>query len=372
MSSILVGAAIRLLNPHSIMLQPTPPYNTPRHEKKTYPVFCFLFPVIFLLSALHLVAEEPWKFGIMGDTHDSPPHLPGSEGVALDYIKVINQAFINHKVEFVVQCGDLADSMNGQAPKALEKRMEAADPLKQSGIPFYAVRGNHDSGPKRAQEFRNLMIPSSKRGDEQNGFVQNGENFALRHKNASFYFLDIDLSLNPSKLVNFSEWLKSYRSRPNPLPYCIVFTHRPLRTPLNFRENLFAQKNELAADEQNAFYKNLKDSGVNLVASAHLHAHIRAKVKSPDQKTTLDTFVCAPAGNKILPSPLCPPLGAHDKILNYRTSCVGYYIVTVYDDKLHIDFYAAPSTGKNEKDNSPPLDKFQVKDSWDIPRQMTL
>lgn len=340
-----------------------------QRKKPSFLFFFFLIGAVFL-SIAPLSAETPWKFGIMGDTHDSPPRRPDSEGVALDYIRVINQAFIDQKVEFVVQCGDLADSQTGQTPKGLEKRLEASAPLQKAGIPFYAIRGNHDSGPERAKKFRELLIPSGTHGPKPTGFVQNGENYGLRHKNASLYFLDTDLDLNPAKLVNFSEWMKSFRTMPNPPPHCILFTHRPLRTPLNFRENIFARKNELVTGEQNAFYKNLKDSGVTLVVSAHLHAHIRAKVKSPDQMINLDTFVCAPSGNKILPLPLCPPLAAHDQILNYRTSCVGYYIVTVYDEKLHIDFYAAPSTGKDDQDQSPPLEKFQLKDSWDIPQQM--
>lgn len=340
-------------------------------EKRLPLLFLSLFLGIILSFGNALHAETPWKFGIMGDTHDAPPHLPGSEGVALDYIRVLNQAFINHKVDFVVQCGDLADSQNGQTPKGLEKRLEAVEPLEKAGIPFYAIRGNHDDGPKRAKEFSELFMPGGKRSklEEPQGFVRNGENFAFRHKNASLYFLDSELSLKPDQLVKFSEWMKSYRSAPNRPNHCILFTHRPLRTPANFRENLFALKNEFSENEQNAFYNNLKASGVNLLASAHLHAHIRAKVKSPDQKTSLDTFVCAPSGNKILPSPICLPLAAHDQILYYRTSCVGYYIVTVHDDKLHIDFYSAPSTGKNEDDKSPALEDFKLKDSWDIPRQ---
>ncbi|MEG1507640.1 MAG: metallophosphoesterase [Akkermansia sp.] len=317
---------------------------------------------IFLVSPL--LAGEPWKLGIMGDTHDTPPRVEGSEGVALDHIKVINQAFINNKVELVIQLGDLADSQGYQSPKGLEMRHKATQPLREAGIPFYAVRGNHDTGALRAEQLEDFFIPKTGTNNAQAGFVKNGNHFAFRHKNIALYFLDIDASLHPDQLVQFSEWIKSYRTKSNPLPHCIVFSHRTLRTPISFRENLFGPKNSVAPDEQNTFYKNLKDSGVDLFVSAHLHSHIRAKVKSPDRQTTLDTLICAPSGNKILPIPICPPLSIKDKIIKFQTACVGYYIVTVYDDKLHVEFYSAPSTGNSDK--SPSLESYQLHDSWDI------
>ncbi len=111
----------------------------------------------------------------------------------------------------VVQVGDMAD-IEGSAPvKGLSKRKELNNILREKGIPFYAVRGNHDSLPFRAEQFRELFLPTRKQGAQ--GLATRKLNYGIRHKNASLYFMDIDLT--PDQLVDFSAWVKRNRSKAN-------------------------------------------------------------------------------------------------------------------------------------------------------------
>ena len=45
--------------------------------------------LIFLFQAAHAEAPAPWRIAIIGDTHDSPKRMEGSEGVAVNFIKTL-------------------------------------------------------------------------------------------------------------------------------------------------------------------------------------------------------------------------------------------------------------------------------------------
>ena len=113
---------------------------------------------MFLLQPALAEDTAPWKIAIIGDTHDSPTRMEGSEGVAVNFIKTLYGEILKHNVDMVVQVGDMAD-IEGSAPvKGLAKRKELNNILREKGIPFYAVRGNHDSLPFRAEQFRELFL----------------------------------------------------------------------------------------------------------------------------------------------------------------------------------------------------------------------
>ena len=43
--------------------------------------------LMFLLQPALAEDTAPWKIAIIGDTHDSPKRMEGSEGVAVNFIK---------------------------------------------------------------------------------------------------------------------------------------------------------------------------------------------------------------------------------------------------------------------------------------------
>ena len=175
--------------------------------------------LIFLFQAVHAEEPAPWRIAIIGDTHDSPKRMEGSEGVAVNFIKTLYGEILKHQVDMVVQVGDMAD-IEGSAPvNGLAKRKELNKMLEEKGIPFYAVRGNHESLPFRAEQFRELFLPTRKQGAK--GLATRKLNYGIRHKNASLYFMDIDLT--PDQLVDFSAWVKRNRSKANTVPrHCLI------------------------------------------------------------------------------------------------------------------------------------------------------
>lgn len=322
-------------------------------------------PVLLLLllfPTLHAQEPAPWKIAIIGDTHDAPARLPGSEGVAVDFIKTLYQEILKHQVDMVIQVGDMADAQGTISPQGLAKRKELNNILEQKGIPFYAVRGNHESTPDRAKEFKTLFMPTRKKGAQ--GLATRKLNYGIRHKNASLYFLDIDQT--PEQLVDFSAWVKRNREKANTTPrHCLIFTHRTLQTPMQFRECLWGPRNDSASAQQNSFYKNLREAGVRFVVTGHLHAHDLYTVTSPDMKHTLSSLICAPAGNKVLPVPFLLPQGPRMKTTQYRSGITAYYILTILPNSMTLDTYYAPNNGISDK--APGPKEFKQLSSCTIP-----
>lgn len=91
---------------------------------------------MFLLQPALAEDTAPWKIAIIGDTHDSPKRMEGSEGVAVNFIKTLYGEILKHNVDMVVQVGDMAD-IEGSAPvKGLAKRKELNKILREKASPF--------------------------------------------------------------------------------------------------------------------------------------------------------------------------------------------------------------------------------------------
>jgi len=116
-----------------------------------------------------------WKFAVMGDTQWVATNDDGKnpDAVPVDIINALNQQFIAKGVKFVVQVGDMTENASSTAQNTgymlvngvstaqyTYSNLQAEDThaafvqtLYNSGIGFFANRGNHDSDPTSATEF---------------------------------------------------------------------------------------------------------------------------------------------------------------------------------------------------------------------------
>jgi hypothetical protein len=149
----------------------------------------------------------PLKFGIMSDTQWKA-NLDGEnpETVAVGIINQLNKQFIDQKVKFVIQVGDLVDketdSPNGfPLNRTMDTRVAAAQALYDAGICFFPLRGNHEASALAAAEMPTLF-PQTTGGGMTCGASNfsspdpygNGNLTGLTYKfdieNARFVFLD--------------------------------------------------------------------------------------------------------------------------------------------------------------------------------------
>ena len=100
------------------------------------------------------VSAKPWSFGIEADTQ-----WPGRDdgknpnSVSVSIVRQLDRQFINKRVKFVVELGDLCDSgtVGGEDTRAV-----FAQQLYDARVGFYALVGNHDDGATDAREFKRL------------------------------------------------------------------------------------------------------------------------------------------------------------------------------------------------------------------------
>ena len=91
------------------------------------------------------MSDTQWKADLDGENPNT---------VAVGIIKQLNQQFIDAKVKFVIQAGDLTDK--GDNAGAMETRAQAAQELCDAGIAFFPLRGNHESSQAAALKFQTL------------------------------------------------------------------------------------------------------------------------------------------------------------------------------------------------------------------------
>ena len=103
------------------------------------------------LGSLAKPSASAWSFAVMADTQwigTDDGKNPNS--VAVSIIQQLNKEFVNKGVKFVVQVGDLTD--NGSI-NAIDTTALFRQPLYNSGIGFFPIRGNHEDKPGAPAEF---------------------------------------------------------------------------------------------------------------------------------------------------------------------------------------------------------------------------
>lgn len=120
-----------------------------------------LFTTSVLAQGGRYASEQAWTFAVTADTQwtithsldtdsDDPYYArvnPNYREENPNYVSVatllrLNEEFIDHEVDFVVQLGDLTDRAGNAA---MFTHAQARQPLYEAGIGFFPVRGNHET-----------------------------------------------------------------------------------------------------------------------------------------------------------------------------------------------------------------------------------
>jgi hypothetical protein len=349
--------------------------------------------VLTLLIAVSAFAE-PWKFGVMADTQwKTSPDGKSPNNVAVSVINHLNREFINHKVKFVIQTGDLTENGN-----VLEMDTTATfrQALYNAGIGFYPLRGNHETSAAVANEFRRVF-PQTQTGlnnqtpadalvttayygappADTNAPFTVGSNFnsptaidpnyagltySFDFKNARFVLLDgfTIPNISCNLIENQQPWIESALAGRAKDTHAFVFSHKGLITE-NHKDILFGpgcngsssnSSPDVKPVEQNAFMRSLSANGVRYLMNGHDHMHNRAVVTSPDRASTVQNITTSSNSYKFY-IPLDP---SNDETYNLpafgfqretpisqELFTVGYYIVTVDGPRVTVDYYSSPN-----------------------------
>jgi hypothetical protein len=342
-------------------------------------------------------SSSAWSFGVLADTQ----WITGDDGfdpnsVAVEIVNQINQQFIQKKVKFVIQVGDLCDkgTTAGLCTRALY-----AQALYNAGIGFYPLRGNHESKQANAQDFVRIWPqtqtgmhntspigvfdvdgldgkPPSPTGspfsvgkilgspDPDGTGNLNGLSYALDYNNTRFVLLDqfepLDggVASSPFSLdtaiAKQQDWIGSQLSSRAAGTHAFVFGHKGLIN-VQHVDTLFGKNPSQHGEQQDAFIESMARNNARYYIHGHDHMHDRSIVTTTDGVSAKVTqLLCAsdsskfyipanPSNDKCYDEPT-PPVGfgrLRQTPLSQELNTVGFYIFTVDGPQVTVEFHSA-------------------------------
>ena len=303
--------------------------------------------------------------------------------VAVGIINQLNTEFINKKVKFVVQVGDLTNDGSNLALQTTARYRQA---LYNAGIGFFPLRGNHESSRTAANEFVRVF-PQTAAGsrthcpmtslamttaDDANSLpvAKTGTAFTVgtnfSSPAANLAGLTYAFDCNNARVLMLDQftptdgaantldaqqvWISSALAGKPSGGHAFVFGHKGLITP-NHVDALFGNDPSLDPAGQNAFISSLATNGVRYYACGHDHVHNRSIM-------TTTTGIGRGAEHRLRfeqhqvltsrPTPSndqkydVPAFGrTRETPLVQETNTVGYYIYTVDGTRVTVDYYSA-------------------------------
>jgi hypothetical protein len=325
-----------------------------------------------LVLAMGLTAVVPsafaasFSFGVMSDTQwksNVDGENPGT--VAVGIINQLNQQFINHGVEFVIQVGDLVDSEGTGAVNLLE-RAKAAQPLYDAGIGFFPLRGNHEGSKTAALKFQELWPQAQGSGTTwgATNFSSpmaslNGLSYSFDYGNARFVLLDQftrtdGTGSSNNNIVDQVNWIDGRLDSKGADTHAFVFAHKEL-IGQNHTDVLLGANPASNITAQNDYFKSLDENGVRYSIGGHDHMHHRSLVTSPDGANQVQNIIASSNSYKfyVPANPTSKDETYNDpdreQVVAQELYSVGYYLFTVDGPRVTVDYYASPTdtSGKN-------------------------
>ncbi len=299
--------------------------------------------------------SERWKFGIMGDTQWKE-NLDGENPntVAGGIIRQINRKFIEEKVAFVIQVGDLCDLYSNSA---FNTRADLAAELINEGIGFFPLRGNHESSQAAANYF-NTVFPQTTGSVNTFGATNftspfpslGGLSYSFYYNNACFVLLDQfrrkDGSGNTNtNIIDQIPWIDSiFRSKPENY-HGFIFAHKNL-IGQNHTDALFGTNPASNVVAQNSFIAATSENNVRFFFSGHDHMHNRSLVFNSRLSSYIQQIICSSNSYKFY-TPVVPALDItynnppREIPVAQELYTVGYYIVDVDGPNITVTHYAS-------------------------------
>ncbi|MDT8999023.1 metallophosphoesterase [Paucibacter sp. APW11] len=318
---------------------------------------------ISLLAASLLaggVRAEPFSFGFMADTQwTSNDAANNPSTVALGIMNQILPKFVEHKVKFVLQFGDLTD--NG-SNAGLDVWKNAAQQLYSNGIGFYPVRGNHEPSSAAANRFVANFPQTQGLGPNVAGATGHrspssptgltGLSYAFEYGNATFIAIDQFVRSNGSSssansaTLDQVNWIEQTLINKPAGNHAFLFAHKPL-IGQNHVDNLLGANPSSNPTQRNQLIKAMAGNGARYFLSGHDHLYNRAIVKSPDGTAFVHNIIHSSDSYKFY----IPTIPSNDQAYNATNRqeipisqelfTVGYYIAKIDGPNLTVTHYAS-------------------------------
>lgn len=319
-----------------------------------------LLLAVGLTCSLGAAQAEPWTFGIMADTQWTTNDAANNPNtVALGIMNQILPQFVNKKVKFVIQLGDLTD--NGSTA-GLDVWATAAQQLYTAGIGFYPARGNHEPSLAAANRFISNFPQTQGQGANVAGATGHrspttpaglgGLTYAFEYQNATFIAIDQFVRTNGtgttanSAVLDQVDWISQTLATKPANTHAFLFAHKPL-IGQNHVDNLLGANPSSNPTERNKLIKAMAANGARYFLGGHDHMFSRTIVKSPDGTASIRNIIHSSDSYKFY----IPTIPSNDQTYNASNRVetpvsqelftVGYYIAKVDGPRLTVTHYAS-------------------------------
>lgn len=302
-----------------------------------------------LAAGLGLLASNPalaeaWSFGVLGDSQwTKTADAINVNTVAVKQIVAANQAFVAAGVKFVMQPGDLGD--NGSVA-SLATRLDANFALDAAGIPFYALRGNHDNQSATITYFQDNYIPTTTTGTTVE-LMSDGKTYSVATNGLKLLMLDYAVTGSTTLLPTATTWMGQQLAAADHT-HAIVVGHKNLLGQ-NHKDNLFGSANESNTALQDAFISTAASGGARYYIGGHDHMHHRSTVASPDGSASLQQIITQSNSSKWY-TPRTP-YSTRETPISQDLYNIGYYLYTVDGPRLSAKYYSTAPVNSDIADN---------------------
>lgn len=304
-----------------------------------------LIAALGLAFATASATAEPWRFGVMADTQwTTTATAINVNSVAVKQALAVNQKFIEAGVKFVVQVGDLGDNTS---TAALQTRLAANAALDAAGIPFYAVRGNHDNSSAQIAFYKANYVPASNASRTVN-VMADGETHSILTNGVKLIMLGYNNTGSLTNQPNATAWMAGELATGDH-DHAFVISHKNLLGQ-NHKDNFFGSSNDANATTlQNPYFAAVGAADVRYHFSGHDHMHHRARVTSPDGLNSIQQFIFQSNSSKWYTP--ASPFSARETAFRQERSKIGHYLFTVDGPRVTGQYFATTPVGSDIADN---------------------
>jgi hypothetical protein len=302
---------------------------------------------LVLAAALALAAvpayAQSWSYGVLTDTQGAGAY----PDVSTRLMTPVVDQFVNaHAVDLIVSVGDLTDVGSNDE---VDLWKQTAQPIFDAGIPFYAVRGNHDIKTEDVTivddpAFGPVGVNGTGLWDAQFPQFSNagnpavidgpGASYVFAHENTTFIMTDL-YGDTPTGIIGWITGVALPAAAASGSEHVVYVQHAPF-----FGK---ARPGVLAADTnlELQILGAMDQAGVDLALVGHDHQYSRGAALAPDGSVLLQHVVTGSASEKYYRNE--EGLAVNEGGVAQINDRVGYSIVNVDGPLVAFTHYDSPA-----------------------------
>jgi len=228
--------------------------------------------LIFLVTCTF---AKPWRFAVLGDTHVN----------VSDTLQEMIPFMLEDSLDFVLVSGDIVDGGKRCTADSLKNQLtqwlELFAPLRETGVPVYPIRGNHENDVTGNIDVWNSVFSGDNALPKNGPSTELNRTYSFQNKNALVIGLDVYQNIHTVD----QSWLDSVLDTAQ-APHIFLFGHEPAFKVFH------ADCLDDSVVQRDRFWNSLKTAGVKAYFCGHDHFLDIASIDDGDGDSSNDIYQC--------------------------------------------------------------------------------